>query len=126
MEEDGLDDLEKEVICLRELLSHLKMEESYLIQGSSAPTFIQDEGKLQKESLLLQKKRKALLLDKTLTEEAPEVTTYLEQITSLKKKITEQRKINLELKKRSLYPLQKMRPKAKVKKKSLLLEDQNA
>jgi hypothetical protein len=102
MEEDGLDDLEKEVICLRELLSHLKMEESYLIQGSSAPAFIQDEGKLQKESLLLQKKRKVLLLSKTLLGEAPE------------------------LKKRSLYPLQKIRPKAKVKKKSLLLEDQNA
>ncbi len=126
MEEDDLDDLEKEVICLRELLSHLKMEESYLIQGSTTPPFLQDEVSLQKESLLLQKKRKALLLNKTAFGERPEITTYLEQITSLKKKITEQKKINLELKKRSLYPLQKMRPKTKVKKKSLLLEDQNA
>lgn len=126
MEEDALDDLEKEVLCLRELFSRLKMEETYLIQGSSTPAPIQDDGKLQKESLLLQKKRKALLLNKTSITDAPEFTTYLEQISSLKKKIAEQKKINSDLKKRSLYPLQKIRPKAKVKKKPLLLEDQNA
>jgi len=56
----------------------------------------------------------------------PEITVYLEQISSLKKKIGEQKKINSDLKKRSLYPLQKIRPKAKIKKKPLLLEDQNA
>ena len=124
--EDGLDDLENEVICLRELLSHLKMEESSLIQGIAPPEFIEDEAKLQKERLLLQKKRKALLLDKVLSEEAPEVATYLEQISSLREKIAEQRKINLELKKGALYPLQKQQTKRTVKKKPLLVEDQNA
>ncbi len=124
--EDGLDDLEKEVICLRELLSHLKMEESSLIQGVATPEFMEDEGKLQKERLLLQKRRKALLLNKTLLEEAPEVATYLDQISSLRDKIAEQRRINSDLKKRSLYPLQKLEPKRKVKKKPIMLEDQNA
>ncbi|MBM3192617.1 MAG: hypothetical protein FJZ59_00085 [Chlamydiae bacterium] len=126
MEEDGLHDLEKEVLCLRELLSRLKMEESYLIQGSTTHTSIQDNGELKKESLLLQKKRKALLLNKSSIFDVPEITVYLEQISSLKKKIGEQKKINSDLKKRSLYPLQKIRPKAKIKKKPLLLEDQNA
>ncbi len=124
--EDGLDDLEKEVICLRELLSHLKIEESSLMQGVSTPIFMQDDSKLQKERLLLQKRRKRLLLTKVLSSEIPEVATFLEQISSLREKITEQRKINIELKKGSLYPLQKMELKRKVKKKPLMLEDQNA
>lgn len=124
--EDGLDDLEKEVICLRELLSHLKIEESSLLQGVSTPIFMQDASKLQKERLLLQKRRKRLLLTKVLSGEIPEVATFLEQISSLREKIADQRKVNIELKKRSLYPLQKMELKRKVKKKPLMLEDQNA
>ena len=124
--EDGLDDLEKEVICLRELLSHLKIEESSLLQGVSTPIFMQDENQLQKERLMLQKRRKRLLLTKVLSNDAPEVATFLSQISSLREKIADQRKINIELKKRSLYPLQKIDQKRKVKKKPLMLEDQNA
>ncbi len=123
---DGLDDLEKEVICLRELLSHLKAEESALMQGVTTPIFIKDDSELQKERLTLQKRRKMLLLTKVLSEETPEVATYLEQITSLRSKIAEQKKINSELKKGALYPLQKIETKRKVKKKPLMLEDQNA
>jgi hypothetical protein len=121
--DDGIDDLEKEVICLRELLSHLKLEESALIQGVTAPMFREEQNKLQKERLVLQRRRKALLLEKTISEEAPEITTYLEQIASLIEKIAEQRKINLELRKGALYPLQKLESKRKVKKKNLMLED---
>jgi hypothetical protein len=124
--EDGLDDLEKEVICLRELLSHLKAEETSLLQGTETPQFIENESHLQRERLLLQKRRKFLLLEKVISESTPEVATFLEQITSLKEKISDQRKNNLELKKRSLYPLQKIEIKRSVKKKPLMLEDQNA
>lgn len=123
---DGLDDLEKEVICLRELLSHLKIEEASLLKGVSSPMLKEEELKLQRERLLLQKRRKQLLLEKTLSEEAPEVATFLDQIASLKEKITEQRKMNLELKKNSPYPLPKLETPKKTKKKPLLLEDQNA
>ena len=121
--DDDIDDLEKEVICLRELLSHLKLEESALIQGVTAPMFRDEQNKLQKERLILQRRRKALLLEKTLLDNAPEVITYLEQINSLIEKISEQRKINLELRKGALYPLQKMETKRKIKKKNLMLED---
>ena len=121
--DDDIDDLEKEVICLRELLSHLKLEESALIQGVTAPMFRDEQNKLQKERLILQRRRKALLLEKTLLDNAPEVITYLEQINSLIEKISEQRKINLELRKGALYPLQKMETKRKIKKKHLMLED---
>ena len=121
--EDGLDDLEKEVICLRELLSHLKIEEASLLKGTPTPLSIEEQSKLQKERLSLQKKRKALLFEKTLSEELPEVTTFLEQISSLKEKIADQRKINLELKKRANYPTPKPEEKKQPKKKSLLIED---
>ena len=121
--DDDIVDLEKEVICLRELLSHLKLEESALIQGVTAPMFRDEQNKLQKERLILQRRRKALLLEKTLLDNAPEVITYLEQINSLLEKISEQRKINLELRKGALYPLQKMETKRKIKKKNLMLED---
>ncbi len=124
--EDGLEDLEKEVICLRELLSHLKAEESSLLQGSTTAQFTENESHLQRERLLLQKRRKFLLLEKVISETTPEVATFLEQIASLKEKISDQRKNNIELKKRSLYPLQKIEIKRSIKKKPLMLEDQNA
>ncbi len=124
--EDGLDDLEKEVICLRELLSHLKLEEASLLKGVHSPVLTEEKNKLHKERLILQKKRKALFLEKLISEDLPEVATFLDQINSLKEKISEQRKINLELKKRAPYPIPKIEPPRNVKKKSLMLEDNNA
>jgi len=121
--EDGFEDLEKEVLCLRELLSHLKIEETSLLKGLPTLPSEEEQSKLQRERLILQKKRKALFLEKSPFKELPEVITFLEQISSLKEKIADQRKINLELKKRGGYPTPQREKQPKPKKKPLLLEE---
>ena len=109
-----MDDLEKEVLCLRELLSHLLLEEQALLKGQLCPTSSDIRKQLTTTCALFNRKRKDLPND-------PETVTFLEQIATLKEKIAAQRKVNLSLKKQrpTLTP-----EKRKPKKKPLLLEDE--
>jgi hypothetical protein len=123
--EDSLKDLEREVNCLRELLTRLKMEEVSLIERSYLPTFC-DLQKLLNERSILQKKRKTLLFQNKDFNEKPEVQTFLDQIKGLSEKIKEQKKINSILKTNPLRENNHLREISPIRKNPLITEDENA
>ncbi len=113
--------LQEEVSYLRELLSNLSLEEQMILSGSEKEKeSIREERKNLKLKLRAVRKKK-----KGLVEEDPlEVTSLLEQISSLEVKIKEKKEANRSLAKMKRYQMpapQKQKPA--VKKKPLLLEE---
>jgi hypothetical protein len=123
--EESLKDLEREVNCLRELLTQLKMEEVHLVERAHLPIFCNLQ-KLFQEKDDLQKKRKSLVFKNKSFKDKPEVQTFLDQIKGLNEKIKEQKQINHLLKNNTLMNRRMPLEMKKRRINPLITEDENA